>query len=258
MKPCPFCGSSVFSAWARSPNLFLNCKGCDVVIRSDALTRGAAETDYHLQMASLNRHDGETPIALLRGFSALVARAALPGGAILDYGTGTGSLVRILQESGFQACGVDPSPTARAAALDQHGLYIEESLDHLPPLEWSAGTAIEVIEHILDLEWLRRIFFLLRPGAPIFVTTPNRESLAALLHRRQWAQLKNPFHVALFNSRALGNALQSAGFVRATPLRRGPVLGRNRAFAWGHQALLFANRHSVLRMVAFKPTYPKR
>lgn len=253
MTICPFCTGTRLGAWRRAPRLYLLCYFCGVAIRADALCSGVPDQDYHARDEDATT-PSETPYSLLHGFAHRYILPALGDGALLDYGTGTGSLLKILSEAGAPVYGVERSPTARKSALERYGILLAASFEDLPTATTlTVASAFEVIEHIPDLHWLKRIFGILPSGASIFITTPNRDSLAALIGGKQWPQLVNPYHIALFNSVALKNVLEIVGFRKVRVIRYGPVLGRNRLFSAGHRALLMLNRHSVLRMSAVKP-----
>lgn len=252
MTVCPFCAGTRLEKWARAPHLFLLCCTCGVAVRADAISSGVSDLDYHGGAGESNE-SAETPFSLLHGFAHTYIRPALSDGALLDYGTGSGKLLKILSDAGIPAYGLDQSPIARRKALELYGIPVAASFNGLPRETWSVASAFEVIEHIPNLRWLKIIFDKLRSGGSIFITTPNRDSLAALMSGERWAQLTNPYHIALFNARALSRILELIGFKNIRVVRYGPVLGRNSLFSVGHRVLLVLNRHSILRMAAVKP-----
>jgi len=105
-----------------------------------------------------------------------------PGGTHLDYGAGSGHIVRLLVDGGWRVAAYDPSADrgsvlaglvgGRAEFLGMVGPESEEQFDVV--------LLFEVIEHILDadlsasLERLRRF---VKPGGRIIVSTPNNEDL---------------------------------------------------------------------------------
>lgn len=251
MSACPFCDARRVTGWKRSPSVFFMCGACGVALRRD--TEAAVSADYHAAIARKSDWEAETPAVVLSAYARLVRTRLHPAGHVLDFGTGTGGFVRALRQQGIDAYGVEPSESARAAAMREHGLRVSAALADLPPASWVGATAVEVAEHIADPAWLRQLYELLAPGAFLFVTTPNRDSIAARRSAGRWLQLTNPFHTVLFNARSLRGVMEQAGFRNVRLLRTGPVSGRTAAHRLGHAALLCAGLHSSLRMVGFKP-----
>jgi SAM-dependent methyltransferase len=250
MSVCPSCGAEQAKGWKRNPSAFAYCTSCGVAFRWRA--QFAEIADYHAAIAGAPDWDPETPAVVLNAYARFVKRRLRPAGAVLDFGTGTGGFVEALRAQGIDAYGLEPSDTARHAATRQ-GVHVAASLTDLPAVRWAGATAIEVAEHIAGPAWLRQLYDLLAPGAFIFVTTPNRDSTAARLSGPRWSQMTNPFHIALFNAKALRGMMERAGFISVRLLRTGPVLGRTAAHRAAHAALLLAGRHSSLRMVGVKP-----
>jgi 2-polyprenyl-3-methyl-5-hydroxy-6-metoxy-1,4-benzoquinol methylase len=250
MSICPFYGLEQAKAWKRSPTAFAYCASCRVAFR--CREELPETTDYHAAIAEKPDWDAETPAAVLNAYAGFLKRRLRPDGAVLDFGTGTGGFVQALRAQGIDAYGLEPSATARRAAT-REGMHVATSLTDLPAVRWAGVTAIEVAEHIADPTWLRQLYYLLAPGAFIFITTPNRDSVAARLAGPGWSQMTNPFHIVLFNARALRTVIEQAGFTNVRLLLAGPVLGRTAAHRAAHTVLLAAGRHSSLRMVGFKP-----
>jgi SAM-dependent methyltransferase len=139
----------------------------------------------------------------------------------LDYGCGSGGLVRYLNSSaGVEASGFDEG--AIVAAAKQRGIPIL-SAEELREQEGSFDvvTAVEVIEHTLDpLETLRQIRRMLRPGGLFFLTTGNAEPFVEDLTR--WSYVKPELHISYFEPRTLEIAMAKTGF-RPERKPRGPA-----------------------------------
>jgi SAM-dependent methyltransferase len=128
----------------------------------------------------------------------------------LDYGCGTGGLVRRLRSNHIDLIGYETSAIA-AEMANRHVPVVEPiKLDELHG-SFDVVTAIEVLEHILDpLHDLRTMHSLLRPGGLLFVTTGNAAPFAAKLER--WRYVIPEIHISFFEPRTLQRALQTAGF----------------------------------------------
>ena len=131
----------------------------------------------------------------------------------LDFGCGTGGLVRYLRETtGCTAVGYERGWAAEqldVPHLDENGL------------QGAAGTfdvitAVEVIEHVVEpVELLRELRRLLRPGGLLLLTTGNAEPYRKNLTR--WRYVVPEIHVSFFEPGTLALALEKAGFRSQLP-----------------------------------------
>ena len=151
-----------------------------------------------------------------------------PNARLVDIGCGDGNFVRLAEQLGYAAEGLEFDAQAVAAARAQ-GLTIH--LGGLPETglataAYDAVTLSQVIEHVHDpLAALRECARLLRPGGTVWVATPNVDAPG---HRRfgpHWRGLEPPRHLVLFNAAALTRALAEAGFGDISLQPVGPVSG---------------------------------
>ena len=134
----------------------------------------------------------------------------------LDYGCGTGGLVRFLCERGFsEVWGTEQDSSLER--LRESNLPVLDSAD----LDKAHGsfdvvTAIEVVEHMVDpISELRRMRALLRPGGLLFLTTGNARPYAHNLLK--WSYLRPEIHISLFEPDTLALALRRAGLESVFP-----------------------------------------
>ena len=145
------------------------------------------------------------------------------GGSVLDFGAGKGLLTRRLASVAAAArlTGADIMP--RPADLPAEIAWIEGDLND--PLPAPAGSfdcviAAEVIEHLENPRHMaRELFRLLRPGGALLISTPNNESVRALLslvvrgHYVSFLDSSYPAHITPMLRMDLLRVLQEAGFV---------------------------------------------
>ena len=119
-------------------------------------------------------------------------RSFEPGDAVLEVGCGLGQHLAVAAERVEHVVGVDlclPFLVLTRKRLGGRGLLVAAEAERLPFPHgvFAAVIAADVIEHLADqrrsLEEMGRV---LAPGAPLFLSTPNRYSLAPEPHVGLW------------------------------------------------------------------------
>lgn len=177
------------------------------------------------------------------------ARTRLRGARVLDVGCGGGLLAEAMALAGAEVVGIDLSPAvlevARLHALES-GIAVDyreiavEALADAEPASFDAVTCMEMLEHVPDpAAVVAAAARLLKPGAPLFLSTLNRtpkafalaivgaEYIAGLLPRgtHRYASFIRPSELAAW-IRAAGLELADV-----TGLAYDPILRRARLSA---------------------------
>jgi 2-polyprenyl-3-methyl-5-hydroxy-6-metoxy-1,4-benzoquinol methylase len=157
----------------------------------------------------------------------------LPSGRVFDLGAGNGAFVARLRAQGFDASGVDPSPSGVAIARVE-GLPIEvgsgdEDLSARFG-RFHAVTCLEVIEHCMQPRKVARcIHDLLEPGGLALISTPYHgylKNLALAVTNRMDAHftaLWDGGHIKFWSQRTLTLLLKEAGLRVERVVRVGRV-----------------------------------
>jgi 2-polyprenyl-3-methyl-5-hydroxy-6-metoxy-1,4-benzoquinol methylase len=152
-------------------------------------------------------------------FLDLVERFLEPDGRHLDFGAGSGHVVKLLLERGYEAAGFDPAPErqdrlTRTIGLHERFLGAEgaESANR-----YDVVLMMEVIEHILEPDvdtTLQRVADFVRPGGVLIVSTPNNEDLdQSSVFCPVSATLYHPWqHVRSLTPASLSETLAGFGF----------------------------------------------
>ncbi len=257
-QPCTLCRNTSYElvhdmGWRR----VLRCSGCRLV-RADPLpsidekeaveTRGYTEASEFPEVrdffANCNRDFVEDPVIReMRRHLERLEHATGGPGRLLDVGAGTGILMHLAQQRGWQPEGIDIAPLTAAKVADEFGFTIT-----IAPFEtydfgervFDGITMLDVLEHVVDpLATLKRVHQRLRPGGAVAIAVPNQRSLLTYLvgwYARCRGPAANnllfrlyvPPHLYYFTPPTLRRVVEAAGF-RVAELRQGSVyLGRYR------------------------------
>jgi SAM-dependent methyltransferase len=145
-----------------------------------------------------------------------LAAVAPARGALLDIGCGSGFVLSLALERGWQTVrGVEPSADAIAHAAPEIGPLIEREMMR-PGLfvaaSFDAVTIFQVLDHMPDplglLQETRRI---LRPGGAILAFNHNVDALSARVMRER-SPIIDVEHTFLYSPRTIRALFQAAGF----------------------------------------------
>lgn len=140
--------------------------------------------------------------------------AGITNGRVLDIGCGTGAFLSVMQQSGWNATGLESDEGARDIAHRKYGLSIlrSDSLYHLPQNNFQAITLWHVLEHIHDLHgYIEQIVKLMDVNGHIFIAVPNYTSLDAAIYQQHWAAYDVPRHLYHFSPDTMRTLVQQHG-----------------------------------------------
>lgn len=155
----------------------------------------------------------------------LIAQAltARPGAkTLLDIGAAAGLLVKLAQDQGLQAEGVEPSVELVESAQRLHGVnLIQGTVPHerLRGRRFDVVFLADVIEHVSDpVALLGHARNLVEPGGVLVVVTPDLGSVARRLLGKRWWHFRLA-HVGYFDEGSLETACRGAGLAVTRRLR---------------------------------------
>ncbi len=132
----------------------------------------------------------------------------MPGGlpkTMLDIGSGDGSFVKLFQDAGWQACGIEPAMQLATFSREHHGIDIVNEFFHpdlFPANSLSLITLNRVLEHTsAPRHFLADLRTCLADDGCLFLDVPL-PCYASV----------NPQHLALFTEKSLANLLSVSGF----------------------------------------------
>ena len=163
---------------------------------------------------------GTSGDAIYRAILQAVADLSLRG-SVLDFGAGTGTLTRLLLESGRFSSVSAADLMTQPAGFDAVQ-WIRGDLNNslpVPDALFDAVIAAEVIEHLENPRAMaRELFRILTPGGTAIVSTPNNESwrsMISLLTRGHYVEFCNgsyPAHITALVRKDLERVFSEAGF----------------------------------------------
>lgn len=176
-----------------------------------------------------------------------LARKYIPAGTVIDFGCGTGALLRRLSKH-FTPIGFEKSNWA-IRELQHLGITTLQDTSQIPSKTISGIVSIHVFEHIEDSaletvlqEWRR----ILRKDGRAIVVTPDKGGYAASTKGPHWSALTDPTHINLkshnqwrefFSARGLNTIAECADGLWDFPYRH-PRLGKAEVALLGWPTLI--------------------
>ena len=222
---CPICSHN--GAWmirtlkgSRTGRRFplYACLACDFFFQRPDYHEDAQQDrlDFEWHVAKLDVQ-GRRSQAILEQLAELHPRAT----SLLDIGCGPGVSVKLAQERGWRAAGVEPNPHAVRYAHGHFGLDIVSGYFQakLFPEPFDMVIVDNVLEHVADMHgFLTAVLSVLSREGMLFLAVPGRhhgliDALFSLVVPRHPKSLfsDNEVHINHFSRRAMVRLLQSHG-----------------------------------------------
>lgn len=141
-----------------------------------------------------------------------------PAGVLLELGSATGELLRVAEDRGWKACGVETSVWAASEAskfvstADVYAGFLSDWINDHPEMDIDVVAAFHVLEHVPDPGALvREIVSVLRPGGLVFIEVPNWESALARRAGLAWSFAAPNEHYCHFTPGSLTGLLRRCG-----------------------------------------------
>lgn len=137
-------------------------------------------------------------------------------GKVLDVGSGVGCYVKVAEELGWMAEGVEPSEFGVQYARERFGLNIvhgEIRKGIFPANYFDLILMVHVIEHLPDPSFTLNVLHgIARKGAYLYVSTPNIRSVNFRRSATRWEPLKIKEHLYFFSPNTLKKILLKSGW----------------------------------------------
>ena len=133
-------------------------------------------------------------------YARVLQRLRPQGGRLLDFGCGTGHLLKRLSPQ-FETFGYDAAPFARSRCrTNAPNAVVLEEWDTLSAETFEVIVSLHTLEHLpRPLGVLERFAKLLVHGGVLFFVVPNSGGLGRHLKGAQWSAYSDPTHVSLLS-----------------------------------------------------------
>jgi SAM-dependent methyltransferase len=163
-------------------------------------------------------------------YARVLRRLRPEGGRLLDFGCGTGHLLKRLSLH-FEAFGYDATPFARTVARSTApDAVILEEWESLPPDSLEVIVSLHTLEHLArPLPTMQGLASKLVPGGLFFFVVPNPGGLGHRIKGRRWFAYRDATHVSLLSRGEWVTLVRKAGLevtrVRGDGLWDAPYVG---------------------------------
>ncbi|MEM7554062.1 MAG: class I SAM-dependent methyltransferase [Cyanobacteria bacterium P01_A01_bin.84] len=128
---------------------------------------------------------------------------------LLDIGCGSGSFVRIAQNLGYSAQGIDPYLPSELESSYLH----KRSPESVDANSYDIAVLLNVAEHLDEpRKMFSSIYDLLKPTGVMLLTCPYGDSLARQIYRGAWGHLALEEHLLFWTPASLTHMLREIGF----------------------------------------------
>ena len=220
---CRLCGNDNFNLYLEaSVNkklvYIVRCVNCGLIFQNPMLSDKERLELYAKDYFEHGYLDKENQIGLYDQATFFLERLLryCDKGRLLDIGAASGAYVRAAIDKGWEAYGVELSPSAVAFAKDYWKVdLIQGTLEeaHFQNNFFDAVILVHTLEHLPDpLKTLIGINRILKRTGMLYVSLPNIASYKAKKMKEQWEALKPAEHLFFFSPKTLKLLFEKAGF----------------------------------------------
>lgn len=229
---CPICNSNlVTKKFSKKNKGFYYCNNCKITFQYPIIKKEINQY-YKNQYYSKNERTSAQFINWLtkekyRQYIKKLKKYQSDGD-LLDIGAGYGYFVKICNENGYNAFGVEPNKNSVAYAKNELNTKLDCKFfdkNYRKKIKFDIITNFHVIEHVLNpIDFIENINKKLKKGGILFLETPNINSFNSNLLKENWPFILPNEHLFYFSFESLIPILENNGFKVLETIRSGPFI----------------------------------
>jgi SAM-dependent methyltransferase len=154
---------------------------------------------------------------------------------LLDIGFGGGYLMELSKAYGFEAYGIEGSPSHVERLRPRFGNHVYQAMIGIDKIPWDSFDVVvmtHIVEHLADPSTvLKDIIKIMNPGGIIYLTVPDMDSAPFQIYGKS-VEFVNPLvHFQYFNERSISCLLLNCGFSDPERIRK-PLIPEEVAPRW--------------------------
>jgi 2-polyprenyl-3-methyl-5-hydroxy-6-metoxy-1,4-benzoquinol methylase len=193
----------------------LQCRNCGMVSSKPSISSQEIIRNYSEMIDEDYLSEQEGRRELFEWALEQIGGYAMTGNRLLEVGSNVGLFLKIAEEKGWQATGVEPSKWCVDLGRQRFGVdLIQGTMDDL---DWAPGTAnavvlLDVLEHLSDpVGDLSKLRKLVQDEGILALSTVNLSSIHGRVRNGSWPWFIRP-HLHYFTPETLTRMLRVAGF----------------------------------------------
>lgn len=229
LSKCPLCKSVLFlnfnqvldSTVSNKNFIICKCSSCELLFTNPRPKEKEISTFYDYpayyshedQQKNLIQFIYQKIKAINVSRKANMFESFLKKGRILDYGCGTGNVLKEMQKRDWIVAGIEPNDRARKIANINTKNNVSEDINALETnKKFDIISLFHVLEHIHDLKkTIKTLLQLLKKSGYLIIAIPNPESWDAIKYSTKWAGWDVPRHLYHFNHQSLATFASKFG-----------------------------------------------
>lgn len=223
MTGCNLCGSTAWKTLKAVGDTRVVCCACGLVFLTPQPGRAAIHENYSEQYYRPWEEQGQLRSKIWERRMTQVEAVVPKAGRLLDVGCGTGALLQLARQRGWQVAGTEVSDFACKKA-EAGGVPVSKGEvweAKFPENTFDVITCWHVLEHAAEpRRLLEECYRILRPGGWLFLATPNLHDYlfqaVYLITRGRRPSLYEPhereLHLYVFSQRTLRELVTTAQF----------------------------------------------
>lgn len=205
---CTNCGFGVHGP-------IVKCLSCGMIYVNENITQSQISTYYEVARDQLYFAEQNARKRTFSNYLKKLEKAFPHKGRLLDIGTNTGLFVKLAQDNGWDAAGLEPNRWAVSYAKKNYKIdLINKPFERntFPKQTFEVITMWDVIEHFTNpVSEIRKIYHQLKPGGLFAFSTVDPQSLLAQIMGPKWSWYMD-MHRAFFTRESAEIYLKKCGF----------------------------------------------